>query len=98
MLIVAGKGYLIDANLRDAFVASMQEATLRTRREPGCMDYVVAADPIETDRVNVFERWESAADLELHLTNTAVPEGIAAHVRSMEVLRYEVSAAGPVSQ
>jgi heme-degrading monooxygenase HmoA len=34
------------------------------RQAPGCIDFVVAADPLDGDRVNVFEEWESAAHLQ----------------------------------
>ena len=30
----------------------------------GCLDFTLSADPIEADRVNVYEQWESAAELE----------------------------------
>jgi quinol monooxygenase YgiN len=34
----------------------------RNRPQPA---FVLAADPIEPDRINVYERWESEADLEV---------------------------------
>ena len=32
---------------------------MQARRSAGCRDFVVAADPIEAERVNVYEEWES---------------------------------------
>jgi uncharacterized protein YndB with AHSA1/START domain len=32
-------------------------AVVEARRAAGCRDFVVAADPIEPDRVNVYEEW-----------------------------------------
>jgi len=29
------------------------------RRTAGCRDFMVAADPLEDDRVNVYEEWQS---------------------------------------
>jgi hypothetical protein len=30
----------------------------------GCLDFAITADPIDSSRVNVFERWESQEALE----------------------------------
>ena len=30
---------------------------------PGCLDFSQSPDPIETDRINIFERWESDEQL-----------------------------------
>lgn len=32
---------------------------MQGRKSPGCKDFVVAADPLEPNRVNVYEEWES---------------------------------------
>ncbi|GAA3215704.1 putative quinol monooxygenase [Dactylosporangium siamense] len=93
MLIVAGTGY-VDPDHRDALLESLAPAVRRARTAPGCLDYVVAADPIEPDRVNIYERWESEAHLGTHLAGSApapMPE-----VRAVEVVRYDVSGARPL--
>ncbi|MBX3480327.1 MAG: antibiotic biosynthesis monooxygenase [Caulobacter sp.] len=36
----------------------------QARAAEGCLDFAVSEDPVEPDRVNVFERWESAEALE----------------------------------
>jgi quinol monooxygenase YgiN len=41
------------------FLSASLEAVTLARRTRGCRDFVVAADPIEPDRVNVYEEWES---------------------------------------
>jgi hypothetical protein len=41
-------------------VASL-ESVAQARRAAGCLDFVVAADPLEPDRVNVYGRWDSEA-------------------------------------
>jgi len=40
------------------FLASSKQAVALARSAPGCGDFVVAPDPIEPDRVNVYEEWE----------------------------------------
>ncbi len=59
MIIVAGRLRII-AGRRADFLASSKDAMLQARRTLGCRDFVVAADPLEEDRVNVYEEWESA--------------------------------------
>ncbi len=58
MIIVSGRITLRPGG-RDEFLARSREAMQQARRTPGCGDFVVAADPLEPDRVNVYEEWES---------------------------------------
>ena len=44
---------------RDTALAKAREIVLQARRTAGCLEFVVAADPIEKDRLVTFERWES---------------------------------------
>ena len=39
----------------------------RRRDEAGCLEYTFAADPLEADRVVLFERWASQDALDAHL-------------------------------
>jgi quinol monooxygenase YgiN len=97
MLIVAGHGHgHVDPERRDALLASLDEPLRRARTERGCLDYVVAADPVEPDRVNIFERWESQQHLDAHLADMARAALPMPDVRSVEVMKYEIIAVGPV--
>lgn len=58
MLIVSGRLY-IAAGRREEFLASSTEAMTQARRTTGCQDFIVAADPIDANRVNIYEEWES---------------------------------------
>lgn len=58
MIIVSGRIY-VRPGARDNFLALSTEAMVMARRTSGCRDFVVAADPLETDRVNVYEEWAS---------------------------------------
>jgi quinol monooxygenase YgiN len=93
MLIVSGSIY-VDASGRDAFVDASRDAVVQARRAPGCLDFVVAADPVEPDRVNVYERWESEAELEAFRGDGPGPD-LTSDIRRAEVSRYEVSSSGP---
>jgi len=54
MLIVSGRIY-VRPGARQAFLASSRAAVAQAWGARGCRDFVVAADPIEIDRVNVYE-------------------------------------------
>ncbi|ARQ69285.1 putative quinol monooxygenase [Streptomyces marincola] len=95
MLIVAGKGYL-DPEHREAFLAEVEASLRRTRAEPGCLDYAISADPVEPGRINVYERWESQEHLVAHLATVAQAPQPSPAVRDVEVMRYEISASGPL--
>jgi quinol monooxygenase YgiN len=58
MIIVSGRLY-VRPGTRPDFLTSSLEAVAQARGSLGCRDFVVAADPIEPDRVNVYEEWES---------------------------------------
>ncbi|MEU0561245.1 putative quinol monooxygenase [Dactylosporangium sp. NPDC006015] len=95
MLIVAGTGY-VDPERRGALLESLAPVLRHVRTTPGCLDYVVAADPIEPDRVNIYERWESEAHLTTHLAGIAQSAPAVPDVRSVEVVRYEISGSRPL--
>jgi quinol monooxygenase YgiN len=67
MLIVQGT-FRIDPAERDAFLTQSVETMRISRAEKGCIEYVMAADPLEDDRVILSERWESVEDLQAHAT------------------------------
>jgi quinol monooxygenase YgiN len=93
MIIVTGRIY-VTAYRREAFVAASLEAVVKARRAPGCLDFVVAPDPIEPDRINVSEQWETEAHLEAFRGDGPGPELTAEIVRA-EVSRHRVSSSGP---
>jgi quinol monooxygenase YgiN len=95
MLIVAGTGY-IDPDHRDALLEALAPALRRARSAPGCLDYVVAADPIEPNRVNIYERWESEAHLTTHLAGIARTAPPMPEVRSVDIVRYDISGHRPL--
>ncbi len=62
MIIVAGKLEIADGR-RDEFLEASREAMIQARQTPGCVDFTVAADPLEKNRVNIYEAWESEGQL-----------------------------------
>ncbi|MFE9335101.1 putative quinol monooxygenase [Streptomyces sp. NPDC006925] len=54
------------------------------------MNFTLSADPIEPDRINVYERWESEEDL-ARFRGDAPEPGQAAQNRDAEVGKYRIS-------
>jgi quinol monooxygenase YgiN len=102
MVILQGTGRL-DAALRELFLAERAESMRISRAEPGNLEYVIAADPIEADRVILSERWETQEDLTAHLRAAAERRGNAAsgegpHVPvDFDIAVYEVGSAKPLA-
>ncbi len=44
---------------RDEMVEKFKDMVLRARGAPGCLDMVIAADPVDSNRINLFEFWRS---------------------------------------
>jgi quinol monooxygenase YgiN len=93
MLIVSGRLY-VQPGRRDAFLAASLEAVKQARQTVGCLDFVVAADPIEPDRVNVFEQWESEKALTSFRGAGPSPE-LRGEILRAEVATHRVLASAP---
>lgn len=63
MIIVSGN-IRTDPAERDDYVVGCRHVITLARQAPGCLDFHITADPIEPDRINIFEQWESVADVE----------------------------------
>ena len=101
MIIIAGT-FDVDPAQRDEFLALRAPALAATREEPGCLDYVMAADPVRDNVVYLLERWEDETAFGQHMEVIAAKraEGgadpTAGMIRGMEVLRHDVAKSGPL--
>jgi quinol monooxygenase YgiN len=93
MIIVSGKIY-VRPGARQGFLQSSAEAVAQARRFAGCRDFVVAADPLEPDRVNVYEEWESEEAL-LAFRGDGPDANLGASIVRAEVFRHVVASTGP---
>ena len=66
MIVVQGV-FEIAEHERERFLAESLEAQRISRAENGCIEYVFAADPLDSVRVVLSERWETRADLDAHI-------------------------------
>ena len=89
MLIIAGFA-TVDAGQRDAYVVAHRDLVKRGRRAPGCLDVAISADPLDAQRVNTFERWESQDALDAWREVANAPDtGI--ELTDVQVMLYTVS-------
>ena len=89
VIIVSGKLY-VDPTVRDSYVADCREVIEMARRTDGCLDFHITADPLEDDRVNVFEQWESSAVLEA-FRGSGPSADQAARIREARVAQHVVA-------
>jgi quinol monooxygenase YgiN len=97
-VIVQG-AFTLDPDDRDRFVEASAESMRSSRQEEGCLEYVMAADPLDPERVVLSERWASMEHLQQHLaqprTGGRDTDGRPAP-RDVQIAFYEVTAARPL--
>jgi quinol monooxygenase YgiN len=93
LIIIAGT-LSVDPAARDDYLAGCLDVIEQARAARGCLDFTLSADPIEPDRINVYERWASDGDLEL-FRGAGLDAGQAAQIRDAQVMRYRISATEP---
>jgi quinol monooxygenase YgiN len=93
MLIVSGKIY-VHPGTRQAFLTASLAAVVQARSARGCRDFVVAADPLEPDRVNVYEEWESEEAL-VTFRGAGPDQALSSSIERADVSRHVVASSGP---
>ena len=93
MIIVSGRIH-VRPGARPEFLSSSLGAVAQARQSRGCRDFVVAADPIEPDRVNVYEEWESEEAL-LAFRGGGPGEDLTSSIVRADVSRHVVASSGP---
>lgn len=93
MIIISGRSY-VDGEIRDEYVEQHQEMVARAREQPGCLDLVIAADPLEEDRYNIYEAWESEKHLD-EWRKVANPPESQFDPERVEVQKHQISESGP---
>ena len=92
MIIVAGT-LRVAAGNRERYLTAVADVAVQARRAPGCLDFVQAADPLDPERINIYERWESDADLDRFRSvgDPDAPEPDVPDVLSAEVRKYRIA-------
>jgi quinol monooxygenase YgiN len=89
MVIVAGF-LLVEPHERESYLAGCREVVRQARRTRGCLDFTISADLVEANRIDIFERWESRADVQEFRGSGPSDEQQGAII-SASVCEYEVS-------
>lgn len=55
---------MVEPDDRAPYLAGCVEIARRARASAGCLDYHLAADPVDPARINIFERWTSVEAVE----------------------------------
>jgi quinol monooxygenase YgiN len=88
MIIVSGRIY-VEVENRDLFIKKSLIAVEAARQNKGCRDFVVAADPLEKNRVNIYEEWESEDELN-EFRGSGPDSDISSLIVSAEVSQHKV--------
>ena len=89
MIIIAGSLYVAPER-RGEYLAATSEVAVLARRFPGCIDFVQAADPIEADRINIYEQWASDEDVAA-FRRSGGPSPALPAVRTFDVKKYRIA-------
>jgi quinol monooxygenase YgiN len=89
MVIVAGH-LVVDREQRESYLADCVSVVEQARSAPGCLDFAITADLVDPGRIDIFERWESQAAVELFRGSGPSDEQGAA-MRSASVAEYDVA-------
>jgi quinol monooxygenase YgiN len=91
VIVVTGQIRVSD---RSRFLALSRDAMKLARETDGCLDFVVAADPLEEDRINVLELWMDRESL-LSFRGGGPGDDLSAMIESADVKEYDVIPASP---
>ena len=62
MIIIAGYSRT-ESDKRDAAVETFAAMVARARKRDGCLDLSISSDPVDPERINVFECWRDQQSL-----------------------------------
>ncbi len=98
--VILQGAFSFDPKERDRFVETGIEAMRSSRQEDGCLEYVIAPDPLDPERAVLSERWESMDHLQKHLAHQKdAAQGTDARPvpLSVEITVFEVASSRPLS-
>ncbi len=89
MIIVAGF-MRVDPVERADYLIGCVEVARAARSSEGCVDFHLSADPLESDRINIFEQWESVEAVETFRGSGPSDDQQAAIIEA-SVQQYEIA-------
>jgi len=89
VIIVAGVVH-VDPAEREEYLQGCAAVVTLARQSPGCLDFALSPDLLDSGRINVYERWSSAE--QLHLFRGSGPDQTQrATIVAADVRDYQVS-------
>lgn len=95
MIIVAGH-LVVDPDTRQGTLDARCDVIVAARAAEGCHDFYLSADPIEADRINILERWESVAAVEAFRGDGPSDEQQQG-ITDADVAQYEIADTAPLT-
>ena len=93
MIIIAGH-LRVAASERAEYLAAVAGLAAQARQLSGCHDFVQSADPIDPERVHIYERWDNDEVL-MAFRNSGSDDSEPApvpYVLGADVAKYRISA------
>jgi quinol monooxygenase YgiN len=87
-IIVAGR-LRLKPNRRDEFIQQTIPSISLARANKNCLDFSVSADPIDQNRVNIYEHWLNRSALEA-FRNSGPENDYFSLVLCFEVSEYDI--------
>jgi quinol monooxygenase YgiN len=89
--VIIVSGYLlVDPADRAAYLAGCEDVVRQARKAPGCLDFHLSPDPLEPERINVFEQWDSIAAVEA-FRGSGPSDEQQSSIRDAQVFQHEVA-------
>jgi len=63
MIVVSGFLQVAAAD-REAYLETCREVVSKARATPGCVDFAISADLLDSGRINILEQWDSRTALD----------------------------------
>lgn len=89
MIIVSGALY-VDEDDRQSYLDTCQDLIRLARATDGCLDFHLTADPVEPDRINIYEQWESLDAVEAFRGSGPDPD-TSARIHNARVAQHEIA-------
>lgn len=85
---------MVDPNGRNEYLEDCAAVVEQARTALGCLEFAISADIVDDSRINVYERWQSEADL-MSFRQSGPDDQQQVAIRDASVRRYEVASEGP---
>jgi quinol monooxygenase YgiN len=95
MMVIVSGSITVDSADRAAYLAECRTVIEQARSAPGCVDFHLSADPLEPDRINVYEQWESVEAVEAFRGSGPSSEQSAAILEG-RVVQHQIAASTPL--